>query len=947
MSNIILGRTRVRRVLQTTLAVTLVGGAVATLDSPAAAAPEKVLQSVAISLGADSSIQDVTSTTVRAGEGEALSSDSETFDPAAVAGDLPVRVLTSYRLGERTGTDLADIEGEAGRVVVDVTVQNVTARPEQLTYDFNGSQQRQNALVATPLTVVASADLGEDALGTVVTDDDVDPDTVTNGVLGRSEGRSADVQWAALLAPPRLGSSATFRLVQDTDSFTVPSFDLSVQPGLVTDPSVQQLLEAAFSEDPSSTLKLETSTIELVSNVNAILTTASGVLGQIQNELGSTAEVLGAKTITDLESSASLVSSSLSSLAGDIDSLSSQMAGEMESASDDTVAQFQDTVGRMQDLLGDPGDFDKLPEVRSIECGGAIPKLRTNRSITEQMIAITSQLRSIKSATDECKAAIQEGLNAAIGTPEDGAEADTVIGSIKNTQAELQVEAGLLRSAGADLAEDFDGDLLGYLSSSVGTLGGLVETIQDLADDLNGGNGGGGSVTHRLRQMQNTLATMQGQLGDTEDGLPALLADIEADAALALDSNGPAATQVDDIRDSLCALAPADPADPARAEYGAVSAMLTGVDCDDQPVEGAEPLAAKISATQEALTRIEGLADDGQDAVATVVGQVNGLKQTVDSLLDNNGNGTRNQIDELLHEIAKLSDGLDPDFGPEGPQWPNLGFLADPDRNPNAPTQCEPVTAFDMPAFIEDPDAQPHGYTYPDPLEQMRLFHKQMECNQIGIEDRIDDAFQAGADILDATRGELDEHVTDIDGARTRANEDVDQLVDQLTGALDVSVTSIRTEGKKSVKRQRERLEAEEKQLSGSLDQRIVEAVRRIEGTVSDSNRNLVAAEKALVADLDEVLLDLGNRDEEGSGLLGALSKGASDTGTATDNVVRANQATSEFAGVRSTALSDVFLQQEQLERSLTLLETYPAFGMDLPAGSSHLSVFTFQLGGS
>lgn len=949
MSNIVFARARARRVLQTTLAVALVGGVVAAGGTPAVAAPEKVLQSVGITLGSDSTISGITSTTVRAGEGEELSSDSASLDPGTVAGDLPVRVLTSYRLGDRAGTDLSDIEGESGRVVIDVTVQNVTARPESVVYNFNGAQRRQNALVATPLTVVASADLGEDALGSVVTADDVRPNDVTNGVLGRSAGKSADVQWAALLAPPRLGSSATFRLVQDTDDFRVPTFDLSVQPGLVTDPSVQALLEAAFSEDPSSTLKLETSTIELVSNVNTTLTAASAVLARIQDELGSTASTLGQKTITDLESSASLVSSSLSGLAGDIDSLSSQMSSEMERASADTVTQFGDTVGRMQELLGDPADFDDLPEVESIECGGEIPKLRTNRSITEQMMAISSQLRTIQSATEDCKAAITEGLNAAIGTPDDAAGADTVIGSIKQTQADLLVEAGLLRSAGAQLAEDFDGDLLGYLSSSVGTLGGLVDTIQDLADELNGGGGEGGSVTWRLTRMQNTLTTMQGQLAaDNADGLPAMLSEIDESAEGALASNGGAAGQVTDIRDSVCAIQAALPAeDPARPQYDEVSATLTGVDCADRPVEGAEPLSAKVSATQAALENIETLADNGEDAIDTIVDQVDGLKSTVDGLLNDNGQGQRNTIDQLLLEIAKLSDGVEPDFGPDGPEWPNLGFMADPTKNPNAPTQCVPVTEFDMPAYIADPELQPAGYTYPDPLEQMRLFHKQMECNQIGIEDRIDDAFEAGADILEETRGSLNANVDDIDDAKTDANAKVDELVDTLSLALAESDSALRQQGRKSVATQRAQLEEEERKLATGLDQRITEAVRRIEGTVADSNRNLVAAEKALKSDLNEVLLDLGTRDEEGTGLLGALAKGAADTGTATEGVVKANATTSEFAGVRSTALADVYLQQAQLSRSLELLEAYPAFAMDLPAGSSHLTVFTFSLGGN
>jgi hypothetical protein len=938
MSNIVFARTKVRRVLQTTLAVALVGGVVSTTGSPAVAAPEKVLQSVAITLGSDSSIQAIASTAVRAGEGESLSTDSETLDPAEVSGELPVRVLTSYRLGDRTGTDLSEIEGEAGRVVVDVTVQNVTARPEQLTYDFNGSQQRQNALVATPMTVVASADLGEDSLGSVVTTDDVSPDDVTNGVLGRGAGQSADVQWAALLAPPRLGSSATFRLVQDTEDFRVPTFDLSVQPGLVTDPSVQQLLEAAFSEDPSSTLRLETSTIELVSNVNATLTIASSVLAQIQRELGASAEQLGQKTIADLESSAALVSSSLSGLAGDIDSLSSQMSSEMERASAETVAQFQETVGSMQELLGDPRSFDDLPTVESIECGGDLPRLRVNSSITEQMIAITSQLRTIKSATDDCKQTIKDGLNAAIGTPDDAAGAPTVIGSIRGTQEQIQTQIEGLLLAGNKLADDFDGDLLGYLTTSVGTLGGLVESIQTLAGDLNGS--GGVSLKKQLEGMQTVLGSMQVQLGP-DTGLAATVSEIQTAAGDAADSNGALAVQVEQAATAICDLQPTDATDPTFAEYDAISALLVGEDCagaEAAPADGV-PASANAATTGTALEAITTAAASAADQVASFRGQVDELSGTVDKLLESDEN-RKGKVDELIAAIESLSDGRKPDFeiGPDDPAWPNLGFKAD--QGGAEPHQaCAAVQAFDTSQIPEDP------IVAPDPLELLQLFHKKMECNQFGIEDEIRGAFEAGAGLLATTQAELEEHVTDIDDARGKANEDVDGLVDTLTGALDVSVESIRTEGKRAVTRQREQLAAEERQLSASLDQRITDAVRRIEGTVSDSNRNLIASEKALLADLDEVLLDLGTREEDGTGLLGALVKGAADTGTATDNVVRANRSTAEFAGVRSTALEDVFLQQEQLSRSLTLLESYPAFGMELPAGSSHLTVFTFQIG--
>lgn len=936
--NIDLGRARVRRVLQSSVALVLVGGVVVASLTPAAAAPEKVLQSVAITLGSDATIEGVASTTVRAGDGEQLSSDSASLDPGAVSGDLPVRVLTSYRLGDRSGTDLADIEGESGRVVVDVTVQNVTARPEQLGYDVNGTQLRQNALVATPLTVVASADLGEDGLGTVVTTDDVTPADVTNGVLGRS-GDGADVQWAAMLAPPRLGSSATFRLVQDTDDFEVPTFDLSVQPGLVTDPSVQQLLEAAFSEDPSSTLRLETATIELVSDVNATLTTASAVLGQIRRELGTTAATLGQKTISDLQSSAALVSSSLSALAGDMDSLSSQMSGEMERASDDTVAQFRDTVDRMKDLLGDPGKFDEVPDVPGATCEEGLPELTTRGSITRQMMGITAHLGAISVATEDCKNLLKAGLLEAVGDQSATAGDGTVIGSVMQTQATLVTQAGQLRAKGAEIAGIFDSRLLTGANQGVAALqSAMFGAPDDDRDGLHGTvnrlKGGNSALQQELERILADIdvllgvpGTGSGELTVLQGQLDTVVSQLDAAVArLSVDDNVAARGLLLGVRDEVCA---GDDPDNRNQPADRLSEDLVGVPCG-VAVDGPDDLeekhddvkdrvAASQSRIEDALTALQPAQEQAKaarDAVEEAGGQLEEVRDAVDDL---QGAPARDLIAQLQELMPSISEG--------GVTERDCAVVADPART------------FEPPLTPEE--------SRTDSVEAIVCHYGALYSNQKDIDDdAIRQIFEASAVSLDGLKDQLGSDVSRIDAERRDAERRVDEVVDTLTAALDQSAESIRTEGQRSVTRQRAQLEAEQQQLARGLDQRITEAVRRIEGTVADSNRNLVAAERALRADLDEVLLDLGTREADGTGLLGALVKGAADTGTATDSVLRANAATSEFAGVRSTALADVFLQQAQLSRSLELLETYPAFGEDLPEGSSHLTVFSFEIGG-
>ena len=111
--------------------------------------PQRVLQSVSVGVGPDGSITGIDSTSISKTDSSDLTTADESFDPASVAGDLPVRILTSYRLGDRSGTDLSEIVGESGRVEIEVVVQNTTVRPQKLTYDVDSTERSQFALWAS------------------------------------------------------------------------------------------------------------------------------------------------------------------------------------------------------------------------------------------------------------------------------------------------------------------------------------------------------------------------------------------------------------------------------------------------------------------------------------------------------------------------------------------------------------------------------------------------------------------------------------------------------------------------------------------------------------------------------------------------------------------------------------------------------------------------------
>ena len=92
-----------------------------------------------------------------------------------------------------------------------MTVQNLTVKPRQVSYDVDGTRRSQSALVGVPLTVVGSTALDDIKPSAVITKADKD-DTVTNGVLSQNEDGDTQVQWATILAPPQLDSSTSMTL---------------------------------------------------------------------------------------------------------------------------------------------------------------------------------------------------------------------------------------------------------------------------------------------------------------------------------------------------------------------------------------------------------------------------------------------------------------------------------------------------------------------------------------------------------------------------------------------------------------------------------------------------------------------------------------------------------------------------------------------------------------
>ncbi len=497
--------------LVTVVAVASIGtatvpGLVTVADSDLPVSPgDRVLQAVSVEVAPDGAFTAVNGTTViSSADGSQADSTSQAYAPQDVVGDLPVRLRISYRTQDGSGSDLADLEGYTGRVQVDLTVENLTTEPEQLTYDVAGGSRTRPANVAAPMTITAAADLGRTDPASVITQR-AGEDAVTNGVLSQGPGGNTQVQWATILASPQLSPTATLSLVLDAKDFVAPALDLSVQPGLVTDPSVGALVENSFNPMGSQELKLQAATIETIGKVNDVLAGAGDSITDVRKSLNSSTETLGTKTVSDLERGVVQIAASMRSLDGTVDGLGDQISSTLKSTGSSSLAQLDQTVSSIDALLGDTSQPVGQGSVRGDGCNATVDTGRGGGSVYDSLVRVASTLNGYSRASETCKVVLTTKLRNSLGPAQGLAQqcapstptqpnplADSVTCLLDRTRKDLPAKISqTLETSRGTVIETLDAtqpkDLLTRATSVGGSLDKTIALIAALSDAAPGG----------------------------------------------------------------------------------------------------------------------------------------------------------------------------------------------------------------------------------------------------------------------------------------------------------------------------------------------------------------------------------------------------------------------------------------------------------------------------
>lgn len=917
------------------LAVTKPWASTKDRDDVAAPAPgDRVLQSVDVTMQGNGALTRVGDTVVVArAQGGAADTYETTYDPTKVVDQLPVRVLTAYQTDSGSGTDLDDLKGYSGRLTISLSVQNLTVEPQRITYDVAGKAQAASALVGAPLTVVASAALpGIDPATVVTASADAPADAAsgtgaTNGVLSKAADGTTQVQWASILAPPQLDSTATFRVVLDAKDFVVPTVDLSVQPGLVTDPSVGALIDSAFNPKNSEELALETRTIALVGDVNEVLGRASGTISDVRTTLDASSKTLGTKTVQALTEDTKTISTSLKSSSDNIDSLGESLRSSLQTTQSTTLQRMSETVSGLQDLIGDTSASEPAVQTDGEDCATTVKASGGGSGVYGSLLAVSAQLDAYASSTEACKTILQDSITATIGVVKDDGTAecatgdtsvvcslqdaqtqfsdavDDVTGSIdRSTAAAVELDparkassAAQLQLVSGQLAAIVDGLLGAEALTAAGKnlqkpvdltrLAAVEQALAAVTDDTPGG--------------QPSLATVDNTLGEAISALE----DINKTAATNTREVGGMLGQNTELATRLCAFRSAGRLTPS--EVRVLRGYLTTVPCpgDDRadaprPPAGRTPMLKRLAAQQKAWRTLQ----DQTSAGGSLLKGLNTSRSTVTSITQ-----------RLTSVQASLRD--------------DRTTLAEVLQDVNRARKDADDTAKDLTSLSD------HVVS--------------VEARYEGSQEALTNALSEAKEAASAAQAvDLQQKIKDVAQQGQQSTDDLEQAFAGSSKGLAAAADQLREGTAQTLKKQQDDLAEQERSDEAELNEKTKAGLSTISGSVTSATRDIDTTRTSLTRDLNNVLLDLGNPNQPGKGLLGTLGKSARSADSADFQLGLASDTVSAYSSIRSQEVGGILLRQAQAEAALRRQAELPAFATELPATTSHRTVYLFHLGG-
>ncbi|MDN3905924.1 hypothetical protein [Arthrobacter sp. YD2] len=913
--------------------------------------PVKLLQSVHVGLSPAAGVQTIEGTTISVAADGASSAEDTEYTAEEVVGELPVRVGLQYRAGEKSGSDLDELQGHTGPVEINLTVENLTVKPQVIEYDAAGQTRSETALVGAPLTIAASTKLDG------VRVDDITPGSAdgtlgTNGVLSRADDGAAVVQWATVLAPPRSGASTTLRLVADVKDFQVPAIDVAVQPGISTNMSAEGVLAGAFSSGAGSEMELQTRTISLVSDVNTVLIKAGATITEVRKNLETTSQTLGVKTAGELRDNSEALAGTMSGLKSQLTSLGADLETATKGTESVTMAQLQQTVAAVDSMLGDTSATPPPAEISEDGCAAVVTKPEQAGTVYGSILTMASQLDAYATVSADCRELVVADMRTAIGPEKPTAEvcaaeaesgekgAVSITCSLYGSNATISAALIGLVEDGDALVEELNPELV---TEAIAEQEASAKQLAKVSEGLT-------ALQNRAKPKDDYTAALKG----VNDAIEAAKASLEASRG----ASKAAKDSIDGLRGQLEIIG--GTAEDAQYELG------VGAPWDKSMTKQNEALSAEICR----LVDRRNPEDPGEGKLSAEQAEV--LRSYLTAVPCNPEAADGTPVPALTPP-AGFSNPLDTRLSEQSTAWDNVLAQVDTENADAAINQAfatldesfdttsakldavtKAVKALDGTATGRYDDTEVGLKTLETDLGVAIDSYTGVSTNLAALEKQ---QRELGDNIKEALKG-VQENTAEavreaVDGQVREVTDVGDKSTDSVTTAFNNSISGLKSTSDQvvgdagdTVDKQRGELQEESGALAGALAESTQASLERIASSTSGSTRDVEGADALLSSSLNKVMLDLGDRTVNGSGLLGSMTTSAAKADTADYQLALAAQNAEGYANIRSRDVDGLLLRQAQFKAALTAVDALPAFHLEVPAGASSQTLYTLRIGG-
>ncbi|WP_413040601.1 1,4-beta-xylanase [Rothia dentocariosa] len=556
--------------------------------------PTHVLQNVNLKLASNGNVSAIDTNNIYVNEQEHKSSSKTiNFKVKDVINDVPVRVSTQYQSSKGTGTNLKDLNGYSGELTIKVTVENLTLKSQEVSYDAGGTKRTNQALVGVPFTVAGSVSLDNVKSNQIITSGDKTDDSATNGVISTTGDGKANVQWGAILAPPTSGASTSFTLKVNAQDFKAPDFDIAVQPGFASDLSGESVLNNSFNKNDANQVAMLQRTIDLVNNVDSTITSASSQVNELRSSLDNTSDTLGQDAAKNLQANSESLTKRMAELDGQIQSLKDDLAKTADGNKNQLISQLESTVNTMDTLLG---DTSQVPNVSVSHQNGSCTVDRGaaggGSSVYGNLVQLSQILNNYADASGDCQHALADSLRQTIGpdnpSPEFCRDGSSVTCSLYGASVTSQASLIGLVANGEKLVNELQPEYLKGANKNYRALRGEIDNLTKYLQSDEGKKAirdhqQNGDVTESLKSSRRSVD----ELKKTSDELTKALNSLHSKAVAARNDVSGNSNSIDqqneDIANELCKLSVENGGKLSQEEVDRLRSYLTSTPCGETP----------------------------------------------------------------------------------------------------------------------------------------------------------------------------------------------------------------------------------------------------------------------------------------------------------------------------------------------------------------------------